>query len=619
MNLTGDWTTAPGNDANDGLSPATPKASIRSVLEAYDLRPGDVIRVDAGTYNLLTNIVLVAQDSGVTIEGYHDAVHTDRVAVLDRDSRAGGAFVFELAGADDVTISHLTLRDADWAVRAVEGVDSDRVAVRDNIIDNVNGGIRLDRFNDAAVLASNTIDVSTGVGGAVELYEGAGHAVIGNYVPAFAGGIAIYVTAPGALVADNDITEMIGPPYGGIGIRVDGRGSTPAELSIIRGNFLHELSNVGIQASTNVLIEDNEVVASGGWGMTATGGEIRNNFVHDNANGIQVSGTTVSGNRVVHNAGFGIQIFNSAVVTGNTIYANRVGVQGTGFFSNFSGLIANNLIYQNLEQGVQINVAAGGEVVNNTIVQDVGEAVRVQSGSVGLQVRNNVIAVGAGTAISLAGDSVINFRSDYNNLFVIGSGRLAAVEALSFTSLADWFFEFGQDQHSQTTDPLFVDPDGADNLLGYVGGADHGLDDNFHVQNGSPLIDAGDPSSPFGLEPAPNGGRVNIGADGNTPSANPSPAEVVQVLAPAGLEKFEAGQQVTIRWRSFGLPSPELALADLDLVFPGQSNSVALIAAGTAIDGEFVGRSPPACHWISIINSVFGWAVMKYIRNPSRS
>ena len=36
----GDWTTAAGNDANDGLSPATPKASIRAMLEAYDLGPG---------------------------------------------------------------------------------------------------------------------------------------------------------------------------------------------------------------------------------------------------------------------------------------------------------------------------------------------------------------------------------------------------------------------------------------------------------------------------------------------------------------------------------------------------------------------------------------------------
>ena len=39
----GDWTTAAGNDANDGLTPGTPKASLRALLEAYDLEPGDAV------------------------------------------------------------------------------------------------------------------------------------------------------------------------------------------------------------------------------------------------------------------------------------------------------------------------------------------------------------------------------------------------------------------------------------------------------------------------------------------------------------------------------------------------------------------------------------------------
>jgi hypothetical protein len=40
----------------------------------------------------------------------------------------------------------------------------------------------------------------------------------------------------------------------------------------------------------------------------------------------------------------------------------------------------------------------------------------------------------------------------------------------------------------------------------------------------SPLIDRGDPVSPYALEPAPNGKRVNLGAYGNTPVASRSPA-----------------------------------------------------------------------------------------------
>jgi len=39
----------------------------------------------------------------------------------------------------------------------------------------------------------------------------------------------------------------------------------------------------------------------------------------------------------------------------------------------------------------------------------------------------------------------------------------------------------------------------------------------------SPAIDAGDPAAPVDLEPAPNGGRLNLGAFAGTPEASRSP------------------------------------------------------------------------------------------------
>ncbi len=41
---------AVGNDANDGLSALTPKASIQAILAQYDLGAGDIILVDTGSY-----------------------------------------------------------------------------------------------------------------------------------------------------------------------------------------------------------------------------------------------------------------------------------------------------------------------------------------------------------------------------------------------------------------------------------------------------------------------------------------------------------------------------------------------------------------------------------------
>ena len=105
----GDWTTASGNDTNDGLSPTTPKASVSALLATYSLGSGDVIKVDSGAYSLATNIVVTQDDSGVVIEGYHDDAYPGRMAVLDRGSTSVGSYVIELAGADEVTLEHLQL------------------------------------------------------------------------------------------------------------------------------------------------------------------------------------------------------------------------------------------------------------------------------------------------------------------------------------------------------------------------------------------------------------------------------------------------------------------------------------------------------------------------------
>ncbi len=108
---------------------------------------------------------------------------------------------------------------------------------------------------------------------------------------------------------------------------------------------------------------------------------------------------------------------------------------------------------------------------------------------------------------------------------------------------------------------MFVDLDGPDNLLGFVNGSgDFGLDDNFTVVATSPAIDGGNPNDLFFREPLSGGSRINIGAGGNTPVAEASPLQRVQVLSPSGLEKFEHGQTTNIQVRSHGLLSSQPTL-----------------------------------------------------------
>ena len=50
----------------------------------------------------------------------------------------------------------------------------------------------------------------------------------------------------------------------------------------------------------------------------------------------------------------------------------------------------------------------------------------------------------------------------------------------------------------------------------------YGADDDAQLQSGSIAVDAGDPNTPSLSEPQPNGGRVDVGAYGNTPNATAS-------------------------------------------------------------------------------------------------
>src|SRR6202034_1035948 len=117
----------------------------------------------------------------------------------------------------------------------------------------------------------------------------------------------------------------------------------------------------------------------------------------------------------------------------------------------------------------------------------------------------------------------------------------------------------------------------ADGILVQAIGRNDGSDDDFHVQAGSPTIDAGNPATPYILEPSPNGGRVNLGFDGDTAQAQTSAAQTLQILNPADLGKYEVGQQVRIDVDSAGLLQSQAVL----LINAGGGGAIATPTQGT--------------------------------------
>jgi methionine-rich copper-binding protein CopC len=119
--------------------------------------------------------------------------------------------------------------------------------------------------------------------------------------------------------------------------------------------------------------------------------------------------------------------------------------------------------------------------------------------------------------------------SDYNDIFVLGGANVGNKgEGVAYASLADWRARTGQDAHSLSADPLFANAAAGDFHLRSNGGR-YDPARGFPASDPaawvidvvtSPCIDAGDPATPTGWEPPPNGNRVNLGAYGGTSEAS---------------------------------------------------------------------------------------------------
>jgi len=98
--------------------------------------------------------------------------------------------------------------------------------------------------------------------------------------------------------------------------------------------------------------------------------------------------------------------------------------------------------------------------------------------------------------------------------------------------------------------PLFGDPGSGDyHLKSTVGRWNPSTETWVTDAVDSPCIDAGDPSSDYSNEPDPNGGRVNMGAYGNTGEASKAGGGVVRPATPTDLTATLAGPtQVDLTW-----------------------------------------------------------------------
>lgn len=178
----------------------------------------------------------------------------------------------------------------------------------------------------------------------------------------------------------------------------------------------------------------------------------------------------------------------------------------------------------NSVNGLWLENGATGVVVRHSVFWgNSNAAVRVDSGSVGIT--NSVVVAAGSEAYGYVAQSAAQILGNYNNFYAFSNALVGWIAALGRNqdTLAAWSGETGQERHSLGMDPLFADagagdfhPKTATPNGRYVFGAGFtGTDTET-----SPLIDSGNPASDFALEPADNGGRVDIGLYGNTGEAS---------------------------------------------------------------------------------------------------
>ncbi|MBK8798007.1 MAG: DUF1565 domain-containing protein [Anaerolineales bacterium] len=248
-------------------------------------------------------------------------------------------------------------------------------------------------------------------------------------------------------------------------------------------------------------------------GKTAAGGAVHVGPGAYNENIQMKSGVSVIGAGPTNTSIVGAASVSGVVQFSNVTNALLQGfritvatpIQGTDRGVNFTGstdrtaILRNNII-QFTQYGIFIWTPSAPTIENNTLVGEPDEqGIYIGNSATTPLIRNNIITgysigihVVAGTA---APTPIILYNDLWNN-------------TENYRSYPNQTGTAG----NISTDPAFVNTAARD----------------FHLRNtspSSPAIDAGDPSSPYNREPGPNGGRINMGAYGNTVEAATTPVD----------------------------------------------------------------------------------------------
>ena len=208
---------------------------------------------------------------------------------------------------------------------------------------------------------------------------------------------------------------------------------------------------------------------------------ITNNIISLNSHGIDCEYATpaINNNIISSNIYLGIECFESSpIIKGNIIFDNKSGIGLHG--SSSSSIVKNNTIYSNINTGISCSYSAA--IICNNIIFSNNGGIYCYRGA--LIITNNTISnCEHGISCRNSSPTITNtiiwgnvnsfYFDDWTNPYVVPSNPL-----IYYCCIEDSFPSQGTDVGGNIyDDPLFVNPESGD----------------YHLQTGSPCIDAGDP------------------------------------------------------------------------------------------------------------------------------
>lgn len=310
-------------------------------------------------------------------------------------------------------------------------------------------------------------------------------------------------------ITTNDVVALGPEDAGSEGAPVTIVGNTNAMTTVF--NAVAPVATMFTVDGAYVTLQDMMFV---GGNVSAVGGNVvlRNMLFENSA--VSLSGPS----QLIEDVG----VFNGSVsaVGGSDSLLRRLTVGGGQIaLSGTNIVLEHSLVYGGGGGAVAVNMSGGDIYLRNNTLAGGGTQFR-QSGAGNAVLENNILVADGADRYCILKESG-TLVSDYNNLLARNGAWIGNVGVENWERLLYWQRESGQDLNSISVEPLFADEAGRDYHLRSTVGRWNGSGwtaDAVH----SPCIDMGRPTSDYANEPTPNGGRVNMGAYGDSAQASKS-------------------------------------------------------------------------------------------------